>query len=113
MVAAMVKQAVSASCRAEIAYKERTLIRTARRSEFNIICSTHKLCIQSFRVRLIKDVQMVSSSCDGKMTMCASGDFSEDLLRIKIKEAIKIHRTKTAVNKKVDKEPPPFPLQFV
>ena len=101
MVAAMVKQAVSASCHADTANKERTLIPTARLSEFNIICSTHKLCLQSFRVRLIKDVQMISSSCEGKITMCASGDFSEDLLRIKIKEAINIHRTKTAMNKKV------------
>ena len=82
-------------------------------SEFNIICSTHKLCLQSFRVRLIKDAQMVSSSCDGKMTMCASGDFSEDLLRIKIKEAINIHRTKPAVNQEIGKEPQPVSLQFV
>ena len=92
---------MSISCRADTANKERTLIDTAKLNEFNIICSTHKLCLQSFRVRLIKDVQMISSSCEGKITMCASGDFSEDLLRIKIKEAINIHRTKTAVNKKV------------
>ena len=48
LVAAMVKQAVYASCRANSANKERTLIRRTRLGEFNIICRMRKLCLQSF-----------------------------------------------------------------